>query len=225
MAPKRCCTCRETKPVTDFQKSRSMVDGLQRRCRVCQAAASARWWRQRGAIDGTLQQRQSERRRRHYENNRETEKAAARDRSAHEYAVNRTAVLKRQRTYYAAEPDKFKARSKAYRQANPAKSNEFSARRRARLRDAFVEAIDPTTVWERDIAVCGICGEWVSPPGTEAAEGRAFTLDHVMPLARGGTHEYRNVQAAHVSCNQRKQASAPPAGALAAIADREERVA
>jgi 5-methylcytosine-specific restriction endonuclease McrA len=35
----------------------------------------------------------------------------------------------------------------------------------------------------------------------------AATLDHIIPIAQGGTHEPRNVQLAHFSCNVRKRAS------------------
>lgn len=42
---------------------------------------------------------------------------------------------------------------------------------------------------------CGICGK---PLGT----GR--TLDHIVPLSRGGPNRPDNLQAAHGSCNSRK---------------------
>ncbi|NEA63940.1 HNH endonuclease [Streptomyces sp. SID12488] len=32
----------------------------------------------------------------------------------------------------------------------------------------------------------------------------APTLDHIVPLARGGSHEPANVQAAHFLCNNKK---------------------
>lgn len=38
------------------------------------------------------------------------------------------------------------------------------------------------------------------------ALGGPFTLDHVVPLARGGEHSYRNVKLAHPLCNSRKGA-------------------
>jgi 5-methylcytosine-specific restriction endonuclease McrA len=35
------------------------------------------------------------------------------------------------------------------------------------------------------------------------------TIDHILPLARGGTHEPSNVQAAHFGCNAAKGARVP----------------
>ncbi len=37
---KRCGTCRETKPVTDFNIARGANDGLQYVCRACQSMAA-----------------------------------------------------------------------------------------------------------------------------------------------------------------------------------------
>lgn len=38
---KRCCYCGDTKPAEDFWKNKSTKDGLQYRCKRCQAAANA----------------------------------------------------------------------------------------------------------------------------------------------------------------------------------------
>jgi 5-methylcytosine-specific restriction endonuclease McrA len=85
-----------------------------------------------------------------------------------------------------------------YRRRNPGKHSEIENRRRARLLGQFVETVDPAAIRERDLGMCGICGEFV------AVEDQS--LDHVVPLARGGTHEPTNVQLAHRRCNSRKGA-------------------
>jgi 5-methylcytosine-specific restriction endonuclease McrA len=43
-----------------------------------------------------------------------------------------------------------------------------------------------------------------------------LTLDHVVPLAKGGTHEPANTQIAHAVCNSRKNDSI--VGDIAALA-------
>lgn len=53
----------------------------------------------------------------------------------------------------------------------------------------------------RDGYRCGIC----SGPVDLAAVGRlAPTVDHIVPVARGGTHAVDNLQIAHSACNNRK---------------------
>lgn len=55
---------------------------------------------------------------------------------------------------------------------------------------------------ERDRNRCGIC----SKPIRAKTGPRRATVDHIVPLSRGGTHELANLQAAHWVCNVRKSA-------------------
>ena len=75
-----------------------------------------------------------------------------------------------------------------------------SHRKRARKRAAFVETVIRSFVYERDNGRCGICGKKVRVDH--------FQLDHILPLARGGEHSYKNVQLAHPKCNYSKGARA-----------------
>lgn len=93
---------------------------------------------------------------------------------------------------------------KDWKRANPEawrrmKSNH-EAKRRAAKQTTEVEPIDRMAVYERDQGRCGICGDPV--------DVRAFHLDHVIPLCKGGPHTYANVQVAHPLCNIRKGGSA-----------------
>ena len=77
------------------------------------------------------------------------------------------------------------------------------ARRRARKAGAYVEDVWRSRVYERDGYVCQLCHKAVRMD-KEVPHSRAPTLDHVIPLAGGGMHEYANVQLAHFICNSRK---------------------
>lgn len=58
-------------------------------------------------------------------------------------------------------------------------------------------------VFDRDKGICQLCGKHV---GTyPVPHPLAATIDHIVPLSRGGVHAYGNVQIAHFSCNVRKQ--------------------
>lgn len=78
--------------------------------------------------------------------------------------------------------------------------------RRARLRDAFVESFDRLEIFERDGWVCGICGEPVDP-AAKWPSAMSASLDHIVPVARGGKHSRANAQCAHLFCNVQKGAS------------------
>lgn len=81
----------------------------------------------------------------------------------------------------------------------------YEKSRRGRKRDAFVERVSPTEVFERDGWKCQLCGESVRP-FVDPRHRLAPSLDHIVPLALGGKHERANVQCAHYGCNSAKQA-------------------
>lgn len=86
----------------------------------------------------------------------------------------------------------------AWKKNNPDKVQAARAARRARENKAASEAISKARVWARDRGICGICGK-------KADKGN-WHLDHVIPLSRGGTHTYGNVQVSHPFCNWKKGA-------------------
>ncbi len=52
-----------------------------------------------------------------------------------------------------------------------------------------------------DGQICGLCGD---------ALGEDKTFDHIIPLGRGGDNTIKNLQLAHLKCNQKKNASSSP---------------
>jgi len=79
--------------------------------------------------------------------------------------------------------------------------------RRARLLGAVREPIDRRAVFDRDGWRCGLCGGSIDQ-AAQHPDPLSASLDHVLPLARGGSHTYSNVQAAHLRCNVAKGARA-----------------
>ncbi len=69
-------------------------------------------------------------------------------------------------------------------------------------------------VGDRDDWICGICEQTVDPD-LSVPQPDAPTVDHIVPLSRGGTHSPGNVQLAHFLCNSRKRDLLP--GELAAV--------
>ena len=59
----------------------------------------------------------------------------------------------------------------------------------------------------RDKWVCGICLGKVDYRLRYPDPGVA-SLDHVVPLSRGGTHDWSNLRITHLSCNVRRRAAA-----------------
>jgi len=79
----------------------------------------------------------------------------------------------------------------------------FLKAREMRQRDAYVESVSLGYLMKRDGGCCKICG---APVERERAVPHylAPTVDHVIPLAKGGKHSKANTQLAHFICNARK---------------------
>ena len=83
------------------------------------------------------------------------------------------------------------------------RKREARHRRRARLRNAYRAKVTPSKVYERDGYKCHLCGKRTKADA-KAPHPQAPTLDHIVPLAQGGTHEPSNVATACFICNSRK---------------------
>lgn len=57
---------------------------------------------------------------------------------------------------------------------------------------------------ERGAWCCGLCGELVDRERRHP-DPLAPSLDHILPLARGGTNDLSNLQISHLRCNLRKR--------------------
>lgn len=84
--------------------------------------------------------------------------------------------------------------------------------RRALVRGVGVERIDATEVFKRDGWRCQLCGCRTLKSKRGSSHPRAPELDHILPLSRGGSHTWENVQCSCRSCNIAK--SDEPMGQL-----------
>lgn len=76
-------------------------------------------------------------------------------------------------------------------------------RRRAVKRGAYRADVSRKRVFESDGYRCHLCNQ-MTDPSKPAPHPRSPTLDHVIPLASGGTHEPSNCRTACFLCNSTK---------------------
>ena len=95
------------------------------------------------------------------------------------------------------------AAKRKWRRANADKAADNSRRYRARKLGASVESFARNDVFERDGWVCGICCDPI-PKDHSYPSPLSASLDHVVPLIRGGDHSMANSQASHLRCNLSK---------------------
>ena len=102
---------------------------------------------------------------------------------------------------YCSKACSIKAQADVYRR-------NTLTRRALRKTNGKVETINPEEIFERDGWRCQICGKLVSrrlykTNGTKRY-ANAPSIDHIIPISRGGEHIKANVQCACYLCNCRK---------------------
>lgn len=199
---KSCSVCGELKELSEFSPDKRKPDGRASRCKACHRHKGRQW---REANPDYL--------RAYYERNRDEQLAkqkAAREadpekqraKARRQYERHRDDYLRRSKEHRERNPESTRAVVVAWHAAHPERIRAFKrksqAKRRVRKRKLPYEDVDPALVFNRDAGICGICGEPVAPDN--------WHLDHIVPLAAGGSHTYGNLQVAHPSCNLSKGA-------------------
>jgi len=93
-----------------------------------------------------------------------------------------------------------------------AAKREQDRRRRILIRAAGpVESITATEIGERDDWVCGICQDTVRLVDARPDAPRALSpsIDHIIPVSRGGKHTRSNVRITHLWCNVERNSGEP----------------
>lgn len=121
----------------------------------------------------------------------------ARERRRAQYRANPEEAKARARAWSEANPERVRARQRAWSKANPEKVRAASHRRRAVQKGATIGPhFTRLEIAERDGWRCHLCGEKVTR--------KNWSLDHLVPLSKGGAHSRENVAVAHYLCNVRR---------------------
>lgn len=129
--------------------------------------------------------------RQRYASNAEKE----RQRKRIEYQKNSTPHKQRVKKWSEANYEQYRARVKAWTLANPDRVHDFRATRRSRKLENGIFLITRKEIKALLSSHCFYCGS-----------AESISLDHVIPISRGGRHSIGNLVAACRSCNSRKNA-------------------
>lgn len=176
---KACTKCGEAKPFTEFHKEAKGRDGIRSNCKLCEAA--------RGAVyRATYPERVAARRARN-QPHQKAHYAAHREEWAARYAANREKRKASCAAYYAANPETFRALKHNRRARKLAVGGKLS-------KDIEIK------LFALQRGKCACCKR---PLGDD------YHLDHIMPLALGGTNTDDNIQLLRQRCNNQKHAKHP----------------
>lgn len=143
-----------------------------------------------------------ERARKRYAKDPERARAAARTRYS-DSAEAAEKAIERAKAWQRENPDLYREGARRWRKANPEKVQAKAARRAARRRGATAGTVDADALWTAECGICkGPLDRLLAYP-----DPLSKSLDHIIPLVHGGSHEQSNLQWTHLLCNKRKGAS------------------
>ena len=193
---KLCNGCGEVKLRSEYHARKTRPSGIMARCKACCQSYK------RANAKRILEVR------RQREASQPGKKSAA---GKAYYAANRDAVLARTRAHYAANKEAYRKRHAAWWDNNPHYSREWREKNREhiqvfwharRAKKTGAAATLTTDQWRAVIAAyghrCAYCRKKTK-----------LEQDHVLALARGGTHSADNVVPACRACNAHKLANPP----------------
>lgn len=176
-----------------------------------------------------------EERRAYYRAYRAANAARINARDRERYRADAEKFRARKVEYRKADPETFLERGRAWRAANPEKNAEYGQRYRAEnlekehTRDQARYAANPEkgtekagrrralkaaadtgpTAMELFLGFpCPLCGEDIDETLVWPDPG-SKSIDHIVPLSKGGSHTQENLQWVHLRCNLSKGARLP----------------
>lgn len=200
---KLCRACGVEKPPVAYYKLARNKDGLRSYCIACTLEKNRKWLSENWEA---VKAQQKEYRSRNI--------ARRSEYSLRWQAENRERSNATKKAWRLRHPDhrspsaEFAVeRTKAWRQKNPERVKELARQRRARMKnpDGRVEDIDRAAIAERDGWRCHICDKKVTR--------ETWSLDHLIPLSRGGEHVRANAESSTVACSARRRAGTEPSAA------------
>jgi 5-methylcytosine-specific restriction endonuclease McrA len=191
LAIKRCCRCGNEHPATAEFFGKSKRDGMFAQCKQCR----------RGAYHGAAMEKRKEK----YASDPKFRELALSSSNA-AYHKNRDEYLEKQRRY-SSKPEnieKARQRSRQWQIENPDRVRVNIENRRARLANApgFYSEQDVIEMLNRQGRKCHYCG-------CDVSSGK-HTVDHSIPISRGGSNWPENLVVSCARCNAIKGVKTPP---------------
>lgn len=193
---KTCTKCGESKPESEYFTDASKRDGLYSSCKSCFKKSTNK------AAKSAWHAANADKRKADYAAWYAANRDKRRSYNVAYRAANLDKVKASTAAWRAANSEKFKATYAAWNDANPEKRRIIGRNRRARKREVGgrLSGGIAKRLFKLQRGKCTCCSK---PLGDD------YHLDHIMPLALGGTNTDDNVQLLRAECNRSKYAKHP----------------
>jgi len=121
--------------------------------------------------------------------------------------THRKEIAEYDRAKYLANAKKLIKQQREYHRKNLEKYRFYSRKRRALKRNSKHEPYTDNYIFERDGWICCICGRKVNKR-LKHPNPLSKSIDHIIPISKGGADAPHNLQTSHLRCNQLKSAGA-----------------
>lgn len=121
------------------------------------------------------------------------------------HLAHKKEITECKKAYRATRKKEIADWQKEYRRKYPDKSRVLCRKYRALKRSNAHEPYTDTYIFERDDWMCGICGRGINKR-LKRPNLLSKSIDHIIPISKGGADAPINLQAAHLRCNQLKSA-------------------
>lgn len=199
---KMCTKCGFVKPKNEFHKRPGRPGAFRSRCKTCHNAESAVWAKANPERNKILQtswyKENPEYHKTRYANNPEPYRSSSAKWKSANPEKHREGCV----TWRANNPERAHTNFVAWHKANPEACRIHNHNRRLTLKEAGGKLSNGLTkkLFKLQRGKCACCKQ---PLGDD------YHLDHVMPLALGGTNTDKNIQLLRATCNLQKHAKHP----------------
>lgn len=201
MELKPCSKCKLIKPLSEFYKDKTKKSGYKSQCKDCLATDQKREYARKYRLshpDYFLEKHAEYRAR-----NREKLKEDSKKRR-----LDDPDITKR---YYLKNRERILAYQNEYRKTERGKGMQNARRFKRRLTERIGDKdITLEKLYNRACGICALCGglcdydDYIFRDKIFIAGNRYPSIDHIIPISKGGSHTWDNVQLAHRQCNSIK---------------------
>ncbi len=216
MNDKTCKKCLETKPMTEFYRNRQARDGRQSRCKKCQCAYNAQWrtanpeylaqWRTANPeYDARWRAANAEKIRESQTRWRAENTEKLRAYQTQWRSENSEKLRAYQAQWRAENPEKVREYEVKWRSENPVSYRDGTIRRQGERRarkagNPVEQGINASALLESQGGMCYLCLEHIDL-SLQYPHPASLSVDHVLPISKGGGHTWDNTRACHLGCN------------------------